>query len=231
MTHDPQSDNGKPAGQAVFTPLEARIVGCLIEKRWTTPNNYPLTLNSLVQACNQKTNRNPVMQLEVGEVGHAVNQLRDRDLIRASFSARAERYELKLGTLFSLDAQPRAVLAVLMLRGPQTLGELRIHASRLVEFEDLTAMQETLELLVGHEPPLVVILPRGPGQREDRYAHLLCGEVEQEQQSKAVSRSDPGTDRIALLEAEVRRLSAEIERLWWLTGLEDKKTSTNGEDR
>lgn len=229
MTHDTESLDIKPAEQAIFTPLEARIVGCLIEKRWTTPNNYPLTLNSLVQACNQKSNRNPVMQLEVGEVGHAVNQLRDRDLIEASFSARAERYELKLGSLFSLDSQQRAALAVLMLRGPQTLGELRINASRMVEIQDLAAMQQTLDSLINHTPPLVVNLPRVPGQREDRYAHLLCGEVREDQQVATGIRSEQRTDRVATLEAELRRLRAEVELLWRLTGLEGHKPSADEE--
>lgn len=229
MTHDTESDNVKPTEQAIFTPLEARIVGCLIEKRWTTPANYPLTLNSLVQACNQKSNRNPVMQLEVGEVGRAVNQLRDRDLIRASFSARSERYELKLGSLFNLDSRQRAALAVMMLRGSQTLGELRINATRMVEFEDLAAMQETLDSLINYTPPLVVALPRVPGQREGRYAHLLCGEVKLEQQVDTGARSDQRKDRIASLEAEVRRLRSEVELLWRLTGLEGHKPSVEEE--
>jgi uncharacterized protein YceH (UPF0502 family) len=230
MTHDTESENANPAEQDIFTPVEARIVGCLIEKRWTTPNNYPLTLNSLVQACNQKSNRNPVMRLEVGEVGHVVNKLRDRDLIRASFSTRAERYELKLGSLFQLDSQQRAALAVLMLRGPQTLGELRINASRMVEFDDLPAMQRILESLISHTPQLVVTLHRAPGQREERYAHLLCGEVKQEEQPiVALSQPDQGKDRITDLEQEVQRLRAEVELLWRLTGLEAQRSAKNQE--
>jgi uncharacterized protein YceH (UPF0502 family) len=197
----------------------------MIEKRWTTPNNYPLTLNSLVQACNQKTNRSPVMRLEVGEVGRVVNQLRDRDLIQASLSTRAERYELNLGSLLSPDSRQRAALAVLMLRGPQTLGELRINASRMVEFDDLAAMQETLDRLITHAPPLVVKLPRVLGQREDRYAHLLCGEVEPEQPIEEAPQSDQSNERIAVLEQEVQRLRAEVEALWRLTGLERQRPS------
>jgi uncharacterized protein YceH (UPF0502 family) len=230
MTHDTESEIANPAKQAIFTPVEARIVGCMIEKRWTTPNNYPLTLNSLVQACNQKTNRNPVMRLEVGEVGRVVNQLRDRDLIQASFSTRAERYELNLGSLLSPDSRQRAALAVLMLRGPQTLGELRINASRMVEFDDLAAMQETLDLLTTHASPLVVKLPRVPGQREDRYAHLLCGEVKLEQPIEKVPQSDHSEDRIAVLEQKVQSLRAEMEVLWRLTGFESQRPSPDEDD-
>ena len=230
MNHETESADANSPEQEIFTPVEARIVGCLIEKRWTTPNNYPLTLNSLVQACNQKSNRNPVMRLEVGEVGRVVNQLRDRDLVRASFSSRAERYELKLGSQFQLDNQQRAALAVLMLRGPQTLGELRINASRMVEFDDLTAMQQTLEFLMAHAPPLIVALPRAPGQREERYAHLLCGEPKPEQAIGAVTQRTSSPDRITALEQEVQRLRAEVELLWRLTGLEGQRSSTNESD-
>lgn len=210
----------------ILTPVEARVLGVLMEKRRTTPDNYPLTLNALLQGCNQKTSRNPVMNLEHGELGHTVNLLRDRGLIHAGFSGgRAERYEHKMAGALELERQEQAALCVLMLRGPQTLGELRTGASRLAEFADLAAMNDSLELLMAREPPLVTRIPRAPGRREERFAHLLCGEVELEPAAEPARRSaEPEGSRIAELEREVKRLRTELEALWRLTGLEDQRS-------
>ena len=128
-----------PIGLAdpLLTPIEARIVGCLMEKQRTTPEQYPLTLNALVSACNQKSSRHPVMQLDPGEVGRSVNRLRDRGLVHAGLASRTERYDHKMVGTYHLSREEQAVLAVLMLRGPQTLGELRTNSGRMAEFADL----------------------------------------------------------------------------------------------
>lgn len=224
------ADLGRSDGP-MFTPMEARVLGVLMEKRRTTPDNYPLTLNALVQGCNQKTSRSPVMSLTPGEVGHTVNLLRDRALIHASFfGGRAERYEHKMAGALELDQQAQAAMCVLMLRGSQTLGELRTNASRLAEFADLAAMGQTLELLMAREPPLVIRIPRAPGRREERFAHLLCGEVDQAELAEVVTGAvESKASRIAELEQEVAQLRKELEVLWRLTGLADRRPGGGGE--
>lgn len=227
---------GSPLRPVALTPVEARVLGCLMEKQRTTPEQYPLTLNALVNACNQKSSRHPVMQLEVGEVGRTVNRLRDRGLIHASFSGRTERYDHKLVGTFHLGREEQAVLAVLLLRGPQTLGELRINGARMAEFPDLDRVTEALDGLMKRSPALVLELPRLPGRREDRYAHLLCGEprVDEIQPHPASSHqgSSQGT-RLEALEEELARLREELDRLWELTGLagqRDPRATAPGRD-
>lgn len=213
-----------PDEMNLLSAVEARVLGCLMEKQRTTPDVYPLTVNALVQACNQKTSRDPVMQLSAGEVGHVVNTLRDRGLIHASFAGRTERYDHKMASGYRLDRAEQALIATLMLRGPQTTGELRTNAGRMAEFADLPAVETALEGLAGREPPLVVRLPRLPGQREERYAHLLCGPVEAAASAPAVrAAAPPETGRMAELEAEVARLRSELDALWALTGLSDRR--------
>lgn len=216
--------------QPLLDVLETRVLGALMEKQRTTPDNYPMTLNALVQACNQKTSRHPVMQLQPGEVGHTLGQLRDRDLIRAAFSGRAERYEQRLATFLKLDRQEQALLCVLMLRGPQTLGELRTNASRMADFADLAAVNDALELLQAHEPPLLVHLPRAAGRREERFAHLLCGEPVLEPEPAPGRSTGADAQRIDELEREVRQMKAELETLWRLSGLADQRPDSGADD-
>ncbi len=225
MTDEIQQDARQEETSTDLTPVEARVLGCLMEKQRTTPDTYPLTLNALVQACNQKTSRNPVMQLEVGEVGHTVNELRDRGLIHASFAGRAERYDHKMASNYHLSRQEQALMCALMLRGPQTAGELRTNAARMAEFADLPTLEEALTGLAEREPPLVTRLPRLPGKREERYGQLLCGEIEQQEPAAApvATYSDPRNDRIATLEAQVARLRQELDTLWELTGLSSQR--------
>lgn len=161
-----------------LSAIEARILGCLIEKEATTPEQYPLTLNAIHLACNQKTNREPVMELSPGEVGHSMRQLDSRQLVRSQHGARAERYEHRVTTVFSLTRQQQALICVLMLRGPQTLAELMTRSERLADFADIEDIRHTLERLSQRDAPLVERIPRGSGQREDRYVHLLCGPVD-----------------------------------------------------
>ncbi|MCG6863605.1 MAG: YceH family protein [Chromatiaceae bacterium] len=221
IQQNPDTEEPKPD----LTAVEARVLGCLMEKQRTTPDAYPLTLNALVQACNQKTSRNPVMRLETSEVGHTVNHLRDRGLIHASFAGRAERYDHMMASNYQLDRQEQALLCVLMLRGPQTAGELRTNAGRMADFTDLQAVETTLAGMTQREPPLVTRLPRLPGKREERFGQLLCGEIEQEAPDAAgvSTHQAPGDERIADLEARVIAMGKELDALWELTGLTDQR--------
>ncbi len=237
MTTDTDTDTDTEASEPQLTPIEARILACLMEKQRTTPDQYPLTLNALVLACNQKTSRDPVMSLEVGEVGHVVNTLRDRSLVYASFAGRTERYDHKMASSFRLDRQEQAVLCTLMLRGPQTLGELRINTGRMAEFTDLPAVADAVRRLSTRDTPLVVQLAHLPGKREDRFAHLLCGEPRQEaisappelDRGSGASRPDAQADRIALLEVQLAALRAEMDALWELTGLAGRRPGAGAE--
>jgi uncharacterized protein YceH (UPF0502 family) len=169
------------------------------------------------------------MQLDPGVVGHTVNQLRDRGLVHAGFSGRTERYDHKMVGTFHLDRREQAVLTVLMLRGPQTPGELRVNAARMAEFPDLEAVVAAVRALVDHSPALAVELPRAPGRREERYAHLLSGEPDVEPiapappDARTSPRTAAGGERIAALEDECRGLRAELDLLWELTGLADRR--------
>jgi uncharacterized protein YceH (UPF0502 family) len=219
-TTDPAPDRPADQAEALLTPVQARVLACLMEKQRTTPDQYPLTLNALVTACNQKSARHPVMKLNPGEVGHTVGELRDRGLIHAGFSGRTERYDHKMAGQFMLDRRQQAVLCVLMLRGPQTPGELRTNTARLADFDDLGAVHTTLDELARHAPPLVRELPRQPGMREQRFAHLLCGEPNiPETPAAAVSSGNRPGDaagheaRIERLEADVIALRKELEDL------------------
>ena len=225
MTEENHDDQASTEQLSELTPLEARVLGSLMEKQRTTPDAYPLTLNALVQACTQKTSRKPVMRLEVGEVGHAVNALRDRGLIHASLSGRAERYDHKMASNYRLNRQEQALLCALMLRGPQTEGELRSNTARMAEFPDLSAVADTLAGLAAREPPLVTRLPRLPGKREERFGQLLCGEIDQQTfaGAPAATESPAHHGRVAELEAQLADLRVELDLLWRLTGLEGQR--------
>ena len=174
-THDQEPDAAPP-----FTPSEARVLACLMEKELVTPDNYPLTLNSLTLACNQKSNREPVMNLSSGEVGHLANELVKRELVRMDHGERAPRVSHRMHRSYASNRPQQAVLTVLMLRRPQTLNEIRTRTERMAEFDDSEGLLGVLEDLMRRQPPLAVCLPKGPGRREDRYTHTLCGPVEME---------------------------------------------------
>jgi len=202
----------------LLNAAEARVLGCLIEKEATTPDTYPLTVNAAQVAANQKTARDPVMTLEPGEVNHALRQLETKGLAKQVFSSRAERYEHRTGTVFSLPRQQVALLGLLLLRGAQTAHELLARSERLAKFEDADDLRHHLERLIQRQPGLVVQIPRGPGQREDRYAHLLCGPVDIAAISERLSqRNEPEASaleaRMAALESEVAALREEIAAL------------------
>jgi uncharacterized protein len=206
--------------QVILDDVEVRVLGSLVEKQITTPEYYPLTLNALVQACNQKNNRNPVVTLDEPTVSQALESLRGKNLVYVFYgsTSRVAKYKHMMGEIYDLNARELAIMCVLMLRGPQTPGELRGRTERLYDFSGLSEVEETLNTLEAKEPDtLVVKLPRQPGQKEVRYAHLLAGEVSLEYQAESSS-SDPASnpakrDRLAELEQEVEVLRAEIKSM------------------
>jgi uncharacterized protein YceH (UPF0502 family) len=203
-----------------LSPIQARVLGCLMEKQETTPDQYPLTLNALRNACNQKSARNPVTDYSEGEVGHAVRELEGMGLVREDWGARTPRYRHLAGKALSLHSRGIALLGTLILRGPQTLGELKSHSQRLFAFDDLDDVQFALAKLEQCEPPLVTALPRQAGQKEGRFAHLLCGEVEPQSPAPVAHSSSPAR---AGLEARVAALESELaEALERLAALEAK---------
>jgi uncharacterized protein YceH (UPF0502 family) len=159
--------------QLTLTALEARVLGALIEKEITTPEYYPLSLNALTNACNQKSNRDPVLQAEEHEIRKALNRLESQTLVRSIAESRATKFEHRLQDTFNFYRPEAAIICELLLRGPQTPGELRTRASRMHPFEDLESVHSALEKLSKREPPLVTALPRQTGTKEARYAHLM----------------------------------------------------------
>lgn len=203
----------------VLNPAEARLLGCLIEKEATTPDTYPLTINAAQVAANQKTARDPVMALDPGAVNHALRQLEQKGLAKQVFSSRAERYEHRTAAFFGIPQQQVALLGLLTLRGAQTVHELLARAERLCRFSDADDVRHHLDRLIQRDAALVVQIPRGPGQREDRYAHLLSGPVDVAAitaRAPSSSAEQPGGEleaRIATLEAEVAALREQVEQL------------------
>ena len=171
-----------------LSPVEARILGCLIEKEITTPDYYPLSLNALQNAANQKSNREPVMDLDEESVRRALHSLGDQNLARsAATDSRVPKFEHRLADVFNFHRHETALICVLLLRGPQTPGELRTRTERMYAFDDLNAVHSALNLLMNRQPPLVKLLARQPGTKEARYAHLLSGEVADHTQSQSAS--------------------------------------------
>ncbi len=198
-----------------LTETEVRVLGSLIEKDIPTPEYYPLSLNALVNACNQKSNRDPVMQLHEDAVRNALAALHERRLAGPAVGAdsRVPKYEHRLQEVFNFTRPEIAVLCVLLLRGPQTPGELRGRAERMHRFETLDDVQSALQKLMQRDPALVKVLPRQPGTKEARWAHLLSGDVAPEAAQTARTdgdRSSGDGERIARLEEEVSALHREV---------------------
>jgi len=196
--------------------IEVRVLGALLEKDITTPDYYPLSLNALVNACNQKSNRDPVMALDESAVRDALDRLNEKNLAGQATSAdsRVPKYAHRLQEVFNFDRREMAVLCVLLLRGPQTPGELRGRTERMYKFDDLGMVESALHRLMDREPPLVMKLPRQPGTKESRYAHLLAGEMEAwskpaETQPMAAAGSQD-EERMTRLETEVQSLRREV---------------------
>jgi hypothetical protein len=199
----------------VLSAVEARVLGALVEKDITTPEYYPLSLNALVNACNQKSNREPVMTLDEETVREALAGLQAHRVAGPAGGAdsRVTKYEHRLQEVFNFDRRETAVLCVLLLRGPQTPGELRGRTERMYRFETLEDVQGALQKLMGREPPLTKILPRQPGTKESRYAHLLSGEEEGTIEAGAAVRADGEGSGIDELRHEVAELRREVESL------------------
>lgn len=200
-----------------FTPLEARVLGVLVEKQATVPDSYPLSLNALTLGCNQKTARDPVMNATEAEVLSAADSLKAMSLVFEGSGSRVVRFEHNLGRVLGVPSQSVALLALLMLRGPLTAAELRLYTERIHRFADISSVEGFLDELAEREPPLVVKLARGAGTREARWAHLLCGEVAAAAPAAAAAAGagEPSVSlgELAALKAEQTRLAAEVQTL------------------
>jgi uncharacterized protein len=199
----------------IFSPVEVRVLGCLIEKEMATPEYYPLTLNALTNACNQKSNRDPVMQLEEAEVTRSLDRLRHAGFAMQAHGegSRVPKFRHALVEKLYLEPEELAVIGELLLRGPQTIGELRARAERMHPFRDLAEVERALQELAQRQPPLTVMLPRQPGRRESRYMHLLSGEPELGTSEEALETAGPGSGRLDQLEKEVAILRDEVAEL------------------
>jgi uncharacterized protein len=220
-----------------LTEVEARVLGALVEKEITTPEYYPLSLHALVNACNQKSNREPVMNLSEDGVTQAMRTLSDMELAGAASTtdSRVRKYEHRLQEFFNFTRPETAVLCVLLLRGAQTPGELRGRTERMYHFDDLSDVQSALQKLIGREPPLVKVLPRQPGTKESRYIHLMAGDdgaatldearvadaggkpeataLADVSVGRATGRGTGDGERITRLESEVEALQQEVREL------------------
>ena len=200
--------------------LETRILGVLVEKQHTVPDSYPLSLNALTLGCNQKTARDPVINASENDVLAALDTLKAQHLVLEGSGSRVPRFEHNVARVLKLPGQSVALLALLMLRGPQTAAELRLNTERLHRFADISSVEGFLDEMATHEPPFVVKLARAPGARESRWAHLLCGPVADA--APAAPQSGPGTplsdaalglSEVAAMRAEQQRMKGELERL------------------
>lgn len=198
----------------LLTASEARVLGCLIEKEATTPDAYPLTVNAAQVAANQKTARDPVMAINTGDVNHALRQLEQKGLAKQVFSSRAERYEHRADKALDLSRQQLALIGLLLLRGPQTVHELLARSERLASFNDADDVRHHLDRLIQRQPALVQQIPRGPGQREDRYVHLLSGAVDVAAVTARIASSPSSSETSSpALEARVQALENEVAEL------------------
>jgi len=209
-----------PTPAILLTPIEARVLGTLMEKARTVPDSYPLSLNTLMLGCNQKTTRDPLMNLSEAEVADAISGLKEHQLVRESSGSRVTRFEHNFQRGVGVPEQSAVLLGLLMLRGPQTAAELRLNTERWYKFADISSVEGFLEELQDRAEekggPLAVKLAKAPGAREQRWAHLLCGPVDEAMWAAGGSaRSvDTGTqERLDRLEAEVTQLRATVERL------------------
>lgn len=203
------------AEELILNDVEVRVIGSLIEKQITTPEYYPLTLNALTHACNQISNRDPVVSFDEKTVVQALDSLRDKKLVHVVFGSesRVPKYKQMLTEALNLTPQEVAVMCVLMLRGPQTLGEIRGRTGRLYDFGHLAEVEQTLQALITREPrPVVTKLPRQVGRKESRYAHLLAGEV-QVDEHEVSPRLEAATREVRAEHERISKLENEVETL------------------
>ncbi|MBT9506191.1 YceH family protein [Rhodoferax sp.] len=224
MTFTPSSTSTASAAAPSpihLDPVEARVLATLMEKARTVPDSYPLTLNSLMLGCNQKTSRDPLMELDEAQVAAAIDALKSANLVRESSGGRSTRYEHNFQRGIGVFEQSAVLLGLLMLRGPQTAGELRLNSERWYKFSDISSVEGFLEELQDRAlekgGPLVVKLSRAPGTREQRWAHLLCGPVDPMQTGASGTTGNPGggntLERIERLETEVTQLRETVQKL------------------
>ena len=205
--------------QAIFDDAQVRILGCLMEKQLTTPDNYPLTLNSVMLACNQKTNRHPKMNLTQGETANAVNKLNDMEHIRTKFGSRSDKYSHAMRGNFNLVKKQQAILCVLMLREPLTINDIAARTARMTEFEDKGEILKILQDFSTRATPLVQLIPATTGRREDRYTHCFSGKIDVDTlpavaSSNAVPVNDNASQsRLDELEARVEKLEKILDDL------------------
>ncbi len=207
-----------PAPTPTLSAIEARVLGTLMEKARTVPDSYPLTLNSLLLGCNQKSSREPLMELDEAEVASALDNLKNLNLVRESSSGRSTRFEHNFQRGVGVYEQAAVLLGLLILRGPQTAGELRLNAERWYKFADISSVEGFLEELQERSAekggPLVIKLARAHGAREQRWAHLLCGAVDPNQGGESSAAVSGGNaERIARLETEVASLRETVQKL------------------
>ncbi|OYU45870.1 MAG: hypothetical protein CFE44_05185 [Burkholderiales bacterium PBB4] len=207
----------------LLTAIEARVLGTLMEKARTVPDSYPLTLNSLISGCNQKSSRDPFMELSEADVAQALNTLQERSLVHQSIGGRTGRYTHNAQRGIGVPEQSAVLLGLLMLRGPQTAAELRLNAERWYRFADISSVEGFLEELQDRAQhkggPLTIKLPKAPGAREQRWAHLLCGPVDLQSSSHTSAGGATTAERLAALEAEVARLRDTVQFLCKELGL------------
>ncbi len=236
MLNDPSAPNASPAApvtvQITLSPIEARVLSTLMEKARTVPDSYPLSLNSLILGCNQKSSREPLMNVTEAQAAAALDSLKSLNLVRESAVGRVLRFEHNFQRGIKVPEQSAVLLGLLMLRGPQTAGELRLNSERWYKFADISSVDGFLEELqdrsVEKGGPLVVKLPRAPGAREQRWTHLLCGPVDLEAVAlQNLVASDSPSDRaelatrIGVLEAEVAQLRQTVQKLCAELGISD----------
>ena len=218
MTFIPTLDTDskhRPRIPRALDAVELRVLGSLMEKQLATPEYYPLTLNALVAACNQKSNREPVMELSESEVQRALDRLQDEKLVWRVMGGRAVRFDHNLDSVWHLNRREKALLTLLFLRGPQTAGELRGRSDRLHTFEAVNEAEDLLREMAAHSEPLVKQLARRPGQKEERWAHLAGGAVIEETAPlpEAETRGEPLSARVQRLEDTVVQLANELREL------------------
>lgn len=191
--------------------LQIRVLACLMEKHLATPKNYPLTLNSLMLACNQKTNRCDVMDLSEGQVGHTVKELEDLNLVRSDYGDRAMKVSHRAPVVLNLERETQAILAMLMLREPLTLADIKARTERMADFESIEELKMMVDDLIEREQPLVSLIPKGPGRREDRYTHLFLGTPDIEALNKvSENNKSSAAEQIKELKARITELESEL---------------------
>jgi len=201
----------------ILTTEQVRVLGCLMEKHLATPKNYPLTANSLMLACNQKSNRAPIMALEEGKVVGTAQQLNELGYVSIDYGERVVKYSHRAPGVFKVTREEQAILAMLMLREPLTLNDLKARTEKMVGFESTTQVQESVEQLMARSPALVMQLPVAVGQREERYTHLLAGEPDLSSlaiKAKPSATKSGQAEKIAELEARIARLEEALDMAW-----------------